>query len=1082
MRIPNCLRFAALALLAVMVLPAAEHHGQVTFNGLPLPGATVTATQGDKKVTAVTDGAGIYVFQDLADGVWQMQVEMQGFETQKREVAIAADTPPGEWQMKMLPFDQMKAGATAAPPPPPPTSATTSSAAPATPNGTSTAPATTTASAATPATTTASTAAGKSNGKSNNSKGKNGKSATPANAGTGFQRADVNASAGTTPAPASDAAPPNMGSEASSGASEAMVVNGSTSNGVERRAFGNGRRGPGSLFRGDTVFTESNSDLNAHPYSLTGLNTAQPVTNNATFGVNFGGPLWIPHVLRPSGNWFVSYTGRRNRTSSTNPQIVPTPLEREGDFSQAVNAALQPVTIYDPTNGAPFPGNVIPTSRISSQALALQQYFPQPNINLPNGYNYQVPYTTRNDSDTISGRAGRSLNSKNFVNFNGGYQKASSLNPSGPGYTFIDTGSGSGMRLHGDYRHNFTRTVWGTFNEDYSRSSNQSIPFFQNRLNVSELAGITGNDQSPLYWGPPSLGFQGSGIASLSDGTPRISKNQTNGVGFNITWAHRPHTFQFGGDWRRVQFDTISEANPRGSMAFNGQATGTTLNGVPVIGSGFDYADFLLGVPDTANLNYSNADKYFRQGQYDFGAQDDWRLTSSLSLVLGVRWEYQSPITEKYGRLVNLDVTPGFSNVAPVQASDPTGSLTRMQYPASLVQPDKHAFMPRLGIAWRPFLGSSLLVKAGYGVAYNTSVYGAIANQLAVQPAAVLPSYARVVQAVNSASSPLSLANPFQQTGGIIPTTFAIDPNFRIGYAQTWTVSVQEDIPWSMVLTTTYTGTKGTRLPQLFYPNTYPAGVNNPCPTCLTGYVYETSNGNSEYEAGRVTLHRRFHNGFTGDLTYTFSKMIDDGVLGGAGSGVGSGGGANVIAQNWLNLAAERALSPGDQRHLLSYSMQYSTGVGVHGGGLMTGWRGQIFKGWTISTSVSFGSGLPETATYSGFIPGTTFSGVRPSYTGQGQYDASGGRFLNPAAFMQPLPGTWGSVGRDTITGPDTFSINGAMARTFVNNLDLTLTSNNPINHPVFPSYYTNINSYLFGTLTAPQGMRTVQLQMRWRF
>ncbi len=1071
MRILNWLRSAAVALLAVAALSAGEHHGQVTFNGLPLPGATVIATQGDKRFTSVTDGAGIYVFQDLADGVWNMEVEMLCFEPQKREVAIGPDTPPGEWALKMMPLDQIKAGATAAPPPPPPTAGAT--AATPTQGGTQAAPATQTASAATPA----------SNGKSNNnSKGKNGKSTTPANAQSGFQRANVNASAGAPPPPANDSAPPSMGSDASAGASEAMVVNGSTSNGVERRAFGNGRRGPGSLYRGDVMFQESNSDLNAHPYSLTGVTTPQPVTNNATFGATFGGPLWIPHILKSNGTFGVSYTGRRNRNSTTTPQIVPTQLEREGDFSQAVNAQLQPVTIYDPNNGAPFPGNIIPQSRLSPQALALQKYFPQPNIALPNGYNYQVADTTRNDSDTITARANRNFNSKNFVNFQGAYQNSRSVNPNGPGYTFIDTGSGSGGRIHGDFRHNFTRTVWGTFSEDYTRSSSQNIPFFENLVNVSELAGITGNLQSPLYWGPPGVGFQGSGITSLSDGSPSVTKNQTNAVGFNITWAHRPHTFQFGGDWRRLQFDTLSQSNPRGSLSFNGQATGTTANGVPVIGSGFDYADFLLGVPDTANLNYSNADKYFRQGQYDLAAQDDWRLTSSLTLLLGIRWEYQSPITEKYGRLVNLDVQPGFTNVTPVQATNPVGPLTHIQYPDSLVHPDKHAFLPKAGFAWRPFLGSSLLVKGGYGVNYNTSVYNAIASRLAAQPPAVEPPYARIVQAINSPTSPLSLANPFQQSGGLIPTTFAIDPNFRIGYAQSWTISVQQDIPWSMVLTTAYVGTKGTRLPQLFYPNTYPAGGAPPCSSCLTGYLYETSNGNSEYNAGRVTLHRRFHNGFTGDLTYTFSKMMDDGVLGGAGSFAGSGGGASVIAQNWLNLSAERALSPGDQRHLLQYTMQYSTGVGVHGGGLLTGWRGAIFKGWTMTAQVNFGSGLPETATYSGILPGTTFTSLRPSYTGQGIYNSPDGRFLNPGAFTQPAPGTWGTVGRDTITGPDTFSISGQMARTFFNTLDLSLSSNNPINHPVYPGYYTNITSYLFGTPLNPAGMRTVQLQMRWRF
>ena len=116
MRIHSSLRFGAIACLAVMGLAATEHHGAVVFGGLPLPGATVTASQGEKKVTAVTDPQGLYSFADLADGVWSMQVEMLCFTPSKREIAVAPGAPPAEWEMKMLPFDEIKA---AAPPPPP---------------------------------------------------------------------------------------------------------------------------------------------------------------------------------------------------------------------------------------------------------------------------------------------------------------------------------------------------------------------------------------------------------------------------------------------------------------------------------------------------------------------------------------------------------------------------------------------------------------------------------------------------------------------------------------------------------------------------------------------------------------------------------------------------------------------------------------------------------------------------------------------------------------------------------------------------------------------------------------------------
>ena len=152
------------------------------------------------------------------------------------------------------------------------------------------------------------------------------------------------------------------------------------------------------------------------------------------------------------------------------------------------------------------------------------------------------------------------------------------------------------------------------------------------------------------------------------------------------------------------------------------------------------------------------------------------------------------------------------------------------------------------------------------------------------------------------------------------PNTFAIDPNFRIGYAQTWQVSVQRDMPFALQMTATYHGIKGTHGPQEILPNSYPLGAANPCPSCPSGFVYETSNGNSIREAGKFQLRRRLRSGFTATLSYTYSKSIDDDAyLGGAGHQTASSGGSAqsaslsspsaAIAQNWLDPKAERSLS-----------------------------------------------------------------------------------------------------------------------------------------------------------------------------
>ncbi len=1079
-RIWKCLAFGALACLVALPLAAAEHHGTVKFGGLPLPGATVTLSQGDKKLAAISDGQGVYTFPDVPDGTWALQVEMLCFEPIKQDVAIAPGAPSPEWEMKLLPLDQIKASA-----PPPAQPSTPPTAAPSTVTTSTPAAAANGAAPPKPSIAAAEDVAN-GTGKSKNSKSAKPKKGAPAAAGNapanatnGFQRTDVNATGSGTPPPAdSGIGAAAASTDPNSTASEAMVVNGSVSNGIERRVIGNNRRGPGALYRGDVMARFSNSYLNAHTYSLDGQPTPQPAYNNLTFGGSFGGPLYIPHILKSNGQIFFNYQGNRSRNATNSTATLPSPSERTGDFSQAVNLLGQPLTIIDPTTGLPFPGNVIPLNRLSQPALKLLTFYPQPNYNSPLGYNFQTPLITPSNSDAGQARFNRNLDRKNFINGSYGFQRTdlTSTNLFG----FVDPTESLGMQGTAAYRHMFNQRINGALTYTYSRQSSHTLPFFANRENISAEAGIAGNDQTPGNWGPPSLGFSGgSGIQGLSDAQQSLTRNQTQALGYSMLWIHRPHNIQFGGDFRRLQFNALSQQNGRGGFTFTGAATEQFVNGVPVPNTGSDFADFLLGTPDLVSLALGNADKYFRTSSYDAFITDDWRVGPSLSINYGMRWEYSAPAIEKYGRLVNLDVLPGFSAVAPVTGANPNGALTGVNYPDSLVKPDKHGFEPRVALAWHPIFGSSLVVRAGYGVYYDTSVYQNMIRQMAQQS-----PFSRTLSLYNSLADPLTMSSAFNSAPGATPNTFGVDPNFHLGYSQNWQVSAQRDLPGGHVITLTYLGIKGTRNTQEFVPNTYPTGAVNPCPACPTNFLYMTSNGNSTKEAGQVQLQRRFHNGISATVNYTFSKAIDDAALGGSGSILGGGGGSAVIAQNWLNLAAERGLSPFDQRHLVTFNMQYTSGVGVKGGTLLSGWRGVVLKRWTILSSLTAGSGHPESPYYSAAtLAGTAISGpVRPEYTGAPLYQAPAGRFLNPSAFIAPLPGQWGDAGRDSITGPNQFALNATMQRTFEDVIDVTLMASNALNHVTYNSWNVNASSQQFGLPNPANQMRQVTLQVRWRF
>jgi hypothetical protein len=226
-------------------------------------------------------------------------------------------------------------------------------------------------------------------------------------------------------------------------------------------------------------------------------------------------------------------------------------------------------------------------------------------------------------------------------------------------------------------------------------------------------------------------------------------------------------------------------------------------------------------------------------------------------------------------------------------------------------------------------------------------------------------------------------------------------------------------------------------------------------------------------------LRRRLHNGITASAQYTLSKSIDDASLGGRGQG------GSVLAQNWLDLSAERALSPFDQRHLATFSAQYTSGMGMHGGTLLSGWRGAAFKGWTLLTNITVGSGLPETPVDPALrFSGTGFTGLRPEYTGVNVYAASAanpGLALNPAAYIAPLSGEWGDAGRDSITGPSQFSLSGSLQRSF-GKFDLRFDSTNALNHVVFTNFNPIFGTTQFGVPTGANNMRSVAARLNWRF
>jgi hypothetical protein len=281
-------------------------------------------------------------------------------------------------------------------------------------------------------------------------------------------------------------------------------------------------------------------------------------------------------------------------------------------------------------------------------------------------------------------------------------------------------------------------------------------------------------------------------------------------------------------------------------------------------------------------------------------------------------------------------------------------------------------------------------------------------------------------------------------------------------------VSVQRDLPASLTVIATYLGTKGSHLMQEFVPNTYPIGASNPCPSCPSGFVYLTSNGTSVKNAGQLQVRRRLRQGFMAVANYTFAKATDDAA---AFTTADLNGG--VIAQNWLDLDAERAPSSFDQRHLLTGEIEYA------GNGFL--------RNWLFTSRLSVGSGLPLTPLYLTSLAGTGVTGLlRASYTGAPIDDAPPGYYVNPGAFAAPALGQWGNAGRNSITGPSQFSLNASVTRTFILSsrfsMDWRIDATNVLNRVSYSSLNTIVGGSQFGLPNRANAMRKVLSSLRVRF
>ena len=901
------------------------------------------------------------------------------------------------------------------------------------------------------------------------------------------------------------------------------------------------------------------SALDSAPWSPTLLPQAKLPYARNTFGATLAGSPFIPGLIKPSTKQFgfLNFNWSRNTNPEVLTGTVPTDAERNGDFSgltQTVNGGAAVTPIFDPATGRQFiyngQPNVIDPTRISPQALyVLNHFYPHANVATAGtqAYNYQTDTTAGQNSANLSARFIRNLgaNSSNpFAAFGGGggggnrgggnrnapatlrqslntsfsYSHSASdirdiiLPLSGASHTdgynlsegyvvgfgrFNNTATVTWNRSHADTRNYFTDT-----GSDPAAAAGIALP----------STGVLGA-QPNFYNGLPALTF--TNFLSVNNTNPQDNIAQTISFSDQVSYRHKKHNMRFGGDIRRVHQDYVGGGTPLGTFTFTGYNTESqgpngdqtrSLNSTGQVASGSAFADFLLGLPQKTSIQAGLSKIYLRANIFDGYANDDFRVADGLTLNGGVRYEYFSPYNEKNNRLVNLsgvaEQTASVGCVTPTDISVATaaGLLTCAPGPtSSLLHGDHVLYSPRFGVAWRPHVYPRLLketvLRAGYGINFNTTQFASFAQSLSYQaPFAVSQNnvlstgtnntgcYQAAAPTSTSAgtASNLTLANGFGCSAKLYQNTYAVNPNYRLGMVQVYNANIQRTLPVGVVLNIGYNGSHGSGLNVVRAPNHTGNSVTTPDAVAFT---YQSSDGESTFNALTVSAQKRLQKGLAMALNYQYAHSIDD---------ASSFGGASTTSsiQNDDDLHAERANSSFDQRHKLTGTWLYELPIGLNRRFLNRGGiASRLLDGFDISSAFTLASGMYFTPHYistaAQIAAGGTYT-LRPNRNFAQPIAGNGAlrSWFNAAAFM--APGSYGTASRYSIEGPGQVLVAMSLSRTVpfgeTRSFEARLTANNVFNTVQYNGIDTQLDSATFGRVTGAAAMRQITFIGRYRF
>ncbi|MBI3697128.1 MAG: TonB-dependent receptor [Acidobacteria bacterium] len=837
-------------------------------------------------------------------------------------------------------------------------------------------------------------------------------------------------------------------------------------------------------------------------FSLT--HGAPPFKRNQ-FGGNLGGPIWLPKVYNGKDRTFFFVSSEAFREVKNIPQQgnYPTPSQLGGNLSTLLGSQL----FIDPFSGQPFPNGVIPESRIPStlqpflrNGIGKGPWIPAPNSSVP-GFNFFRDDARRVDVNQVIVRIDQKLSDKMLLYGRYALNDTDRRDPNlNPNWNVNQQNRGQSASGH------LTRTITPNLLADvtfgYSRFIQSVSPStaFQNDIS-NQILKIKGLATIPDSWGSPVWSVTGfSNLGEVHYG-PRLWQLEIYEWHPAFTLNKGKHTINFGTEFKRHldNFDEIFRTN--GIWNFDGRFTNYALG------------DFLIGLPSNVNTSPDGFLPLMRYTSIAPYVQEDWKVTSNLTLNLGVRYEWTGVPFSSNRSISDLYFPPGYASPKLVVSEGagpiiyhgvqqtlfngiPFVTASSVGLPGPLAFNDNNNIAPRFGFAYKIPRLSSTVVRGGYGIFYQRDIVDKWVE------ASVNPPFVRSNNTVLDSTNfrGFDWFDPAKGAAAASAQIFANGSNYTAAMMQSWNFTVERTVARTLI-SAAYVGNKVQHLASIAQPNQPRPGPGAFQPRRLFpdwGTLFVAGyNGNSTYHSGQFKVQRPFSRGFTMLLGYTWSKAIDDT----GGTFVGEADRGNAF-QNNFDFKSEKGPAGQDIRHrfVLSYVYELPFGKGkplLNRGGAAN----LLFGGWQINGITTFQSGSPFTVTQS--FNGANVDGGqrRPDLIGnanglshsrpRGQQVA---QFFDTTAFRENRPADvvngpfrFGNAGRHIVIGPGInnwdFAAYKAFPFTESKQLQFRAEFFNLFNHPIFANPGSTLGTPQFGRLSATSvDPRDIQFALKLYF